>query len=151
MTQPVLQDILIELADAITREINEATFSRTFQAARVYDYTRLLEETTTMKVDVVPEKHEDEALTRQSWKGEGIISIAVREKLKVENIAAVDALTYFVGELRDFWTAPPRRLKYFTGAAPVKRKIVYPYLQIPLRDEGQFVSVLQLHFNLVSQ
>ncbi|MGO9111164.1 MAG: hypothetical protein ACLP9L_18220 [Thermoguttaceae bacterium] len=156
MTAP-LQDILIQLADAMVTEMNAvqsrgaSPFSRKFTAQRVYDYTRDLEETTILRVDAVPEVQEDEPFTRQSWRGTGIVSIAIREKLKVENIAAVDALTYFTGQLRDFWTLPPRRLANFPAAVPIKRKIVYPYLQKQLREHGQFVSVLQLTFNLVSQ
>jgi hypothetical protein len=149
-------DILITIADAMVQELNniQATdpdqFTRQFTAERVYDYTRDLEDTTTMRVDVVPEKQDDDPFTRVSWKGTGIVSIAVREKLKVEDIAAVDALTLFTGELRDFWTLPPRRLALFPAAAPVKRQIVYPYLQKELREKGQFVSVVQLTFHLVS-
>lgn len=130
---------------------NSNPFSTTFGATRVYDYTRDLEDTIDLRVDVVPETHEDEPLTRVSWKGAAVVSVAVRQKIAVENTAAVDALTAFVGQLRDFWTLPPRRLALFPAAAPVKRKIVYPYLQKQLRTHGQFVSVLQLTFNLVSQ
>lgn len=150
-------DLLIQIADAMVAELNAVqaadpeTFSRRFTAERLYDYTRDLEETTTLRVDVVPERQEDEPLTRSAWKGTGIVSIAVREKIKTEDTAAVDALTAFVGELRDFWTLPVRRLANMPAAAPVKRQIVYPYLQKQLRDPGQFVSVLQLTFNLVSK
>ena len=151
-------DLIIQIADAMVAELNAVQspspsnpFSRTFEAERVYDYTRDLEDTLTLRVDVVPETHEDEPLTRVSWNGEAIVSIAVRQKIAVENIAAVDALTAFVGQLRDFWTLPPRRLANMPAAAPVKRKIVYPYLQKQLRTHGQFVSVVQLTFNLVSQ
>ena len=62
----------------------------------------------------------------------------------------MDALTLFVGELRDFSTAPPRRLALFPAATPIKRQVVYPYLPKQLRTPGQFVSVVQLHFLLVS-
>ena len=157
MTEPILQDTLIQIADAMTRELNwvqtqlPTAFSRRFQAERVYDYTRDLEDTVDLRVDVVAEKQDDEPFTRQAWRGTGIVSVAVREKIRVEDIARVDALTYFTGQLRDFWTAPVRRLLYFPAAAPVKRLIVYPYLQKLLRGKGQFVSVLQLTFNLVNQ
>ena len=153
----MVADLLIQIAEAMAQELNiaqaenSAIFSRQFVAERVYDYTRTLEETTTLRVDVVPEKHEDEPLTRSSWKGTGIVSIAVREKIKAEDTEAIDALTAFVGELRDFWTLPVRKLALFPAAAPIKRQIVYPYLQKELRTHGQFVSVLQLTFNLVSQ
>ena len=150
-------DLLIQIADAMAAELNavqtgeSSPFTRSFTAERVYDYWRELEETTTLRVDVVPEKQEDEPFTRSSWKGTGIVSIAVREKVKPENIAVVDALTAFVGELRDFWTLPVRRLEYFPAVAPIKRQIVYPYLPKQLRTPGQFVSVLQLTFNLISK
>ena len=150
-------DLLIQIADAMVQELNwvqtqlPAAFTRKFTAERLYDYTRDLEDTVTLRVDVVPDKHEDEPLTRAAWKGPATVSIAVREKLNVNDIARLDALTAFVGELRDFWTLPVRRLMYFPAAAPVKRLIVYPYLQKQLRTHGQFVSVLQLTFNLVSQ
>ena len=150
-------DLLIQIADAMVQELNwiqaqpAGAFTRKFAAERLYDYTRDLEDTVTLRVDVVPDKHEDEPLTRSSWKGTGTVSIAVREKLNVNDRAKVDALTAFAGELRDFWTLPPRRLLYFPAAAPIKRLIVYPYLQKQLRTHGQFVSVIQLTFNLVSQ
>jgi hypothetical protein len=148
-------DLLIQIADAMVQELNEAAgddqFSQTFVCQRVYDYTRDLEETVTLCVDIVPERQSDEPHTRQAWKGTGIVSIAVRQKVVVEDRAALDALTAFVGQLRDFWTLPVRRLQYFPAAAPLKREVVYPYLQKELRTHGQFVSVLQLTFNLVSQ
>ena len=151
-----MPDLLIQIADAIAQELNAAqaadssTFSQPFTATRVYDYWRELEETTTLRVDVVPEKQEDTPLSRSKWMGTGVVSIAVRQKIKPENVAAVDALTAFVGELRDFWTLPVRRLSLFPAAVPIKRQIVYPYLPKQLRTPGQFVSVLQLTFNLVS-
>lgn len=148
-----LQDYVIQIADAMADELNAAagTFSQPFTATRVYDYTRLLEDTNQLCVDVVPETHEDDPFTRQSWKGIATVSIAVRQKIRPEDIATIDGLTYFVGQLRDFWTCPPRRLNLMPAVAPVRRKIVYPYLQKPLRSPGQFVSVLQLGFMLVSQ
>ena len=119
-----MPDLLIQIADAIAQELNAAqaadssTFSQPFTATRVYDYWRELEETTTLRVDVVPEKQEDTPLSRSKWMGTGVVSIAVRQKIKPENVAAVDALTAFVGELRDFWTLPVRRLSCFPRPCP---------------------------------
>jgi hypothetical protein len=150
-------DLIIQIADAMVQELNwiqtqtPDAFSRPFNAERLYDYTRDLEDTVTLRVDVVPETHEDEPLTRQAWRGPAIVSIAVREKFNVNDTARADALTLFTGELRDFWTTPPRALMYMPAAKILKRKIVYPYLQKQFRTHGQFVSVLQLTFNLVSQ
>jgi len=151
------QDYVVQIAQAIADELNAAqaadpaVFSQQFAATRVYDYTRDLEDTVTLRVDVVPEHHEDEPLTRQAWKGTAVVSVAVRQKVVAEDLDQVDALTYLVGQLRDFWTCPPRPLADMPGAKPVKRKIVYPYLASKLRSPAQFASVLELTYNLVSQ
>ena len=151
-------DLVVQIGDAMVQELNwvqtqlPSAFTRNFKAELLFDYTRTLEDTVTMRVDVVPDKHEDEPLTRESWKGPATVSIAVRQKIpRAREKDLCRELTAFAGELRDFWTLPPRALANMPAAKVVKRQIVYPYLQKQLRDEGQFVTVIQLTFNLVSQ
>ena len=69
-------DTLIAIAQAMADELNEAQaedspFSQRFTAQRVYDYWRELEETTTLRVDVVPERHEDETAHADELEGRG--------------------------------------------------------------------------------
>ena len=79
-------DMLIQIADAMVQELNwvqtqlPAAFTRKFTAERVYDYTRDLEDTVELRVDVVPEKQEDEPLTRRPGRGRASSPIAGAER-----------------------------------------------------------------------
>jgi hypothetical protein len=146
--------LLIQIADAVVREVNEQEFSQPFTAERIYDPERKLEELEAMRVDVLAGDVKTVPLTRTNKLGTYHVDVAMRQVVNRQDPEArnrMDAMGGLLEEISDYFTLPPRRLKYLTQAATVEGQVIYPYLPSHLRHDQQFTSLLRLTMKAASE
>src|SRR5688572_19427482 len=126
--------VLITLADAITAELNDATWDGlTFEAERNYaDWDLELKDFDTLYVDVVPvDFGETELDGRNSVGYSPSVDIAIRKKFRQADLTdagkidleEIDRLVLLVQEMHEFFIKPSddttigRRLQTYTDAS----------------------------------
>lgn len=150
--------ILINIGDAIVAELNSPTpisvsgysfteFSQLFTAERVYDPERQLEDTSTLRVDVILGDIDQTAETRNSQSGEYRIDIGFRKLIDPTDRESIDALGEFVEEVGDYFFHRKMLLQY-PNAKWIKSQVVYPYLLSKMREHTQFNSILRQTFKV---
>jgi hypothetical protein len=92
---------ILQLADAVVADLNAATFSQSFLAARAYIPRWKLEELATIRVTVVPKDDVGERASRSQWQEDYQLDVAIQQKLSSNETAQMDGLILLGQELAD--------------------------------------------------
>ena len=146
-----MDDIIIQIADALVAALNAAPFSLPFEAVRRYRPEYTLAELAELRVTVVPKGYAAEMADRSRDEEDIQIDVAVQKKLgssdgRIDQ-AAADSLMRLVGEIR----RATRRLRLATTppAIRVKTENVPIYSPEHMETKGVFTSVLTITFRVV--
>lgn len=134
-----------DVAAAVVTELNAATFSQAFEAARNYVPSFDRAELKTLHVTVVPKKIEITSLTRSSNQYDVGIDVAVQKKLNTDDNAEIDPLMQLVEEIGEFFRL--RRLASI-AATWIKTENAPIYALEHLDQKRVFTSVLTLTFRI---
>ena len=93
--------VLVDLANAMVTSLNGGTFSVPFQAVRGYRPAVELKDLEAVQVTVVPKALTIIAATRSSSYFDGVIDVAVQQKVDADKLADLDALMGLVQEIAD--------------------------------------------------
>ena len=93
--------VLVELADAIVTSLNGDTFSVPLSAVRGYRPAVELKDLEALQVTVVPKALTISAATRSSSYFDGVIDVAVQQKVDADKLADLDALMGLVQGIAD--------------------------------------------------
>jgi hypothetical protein len=126
-----------------------------FTAERIYNTERQLEDTETLRVDVVLGDIDQSASSRNTQQGDYRIDIAFRQVIDTSVVAAIDALGALVEEVGDYFFHTGRHLALSVnggtvGVGWIKSQVIYPYLPTQLRESSQFVSLLRLTYRAIA-
>ena len=138
--------LVIDIADAVTDELNAGSFGQTFIAERLYRPEFDLAEFKTLRVTVVPKGLSTSGLSRGQNQYDVSVDVAVQKKLTTEDDAEIDPLMSLVEELADFFRL--RRLAGSPGAAWLKTENAPVYAPEHLETKKLFTSVLTFTFRL---
>jgi hypothetical protein len=92
---------ILELADAVVADLNAATLSQPFTAARAYLPRFKLEELATIRVTVVPKDDVGERASRSQWQEDYQLDVAIQQRLGANETAQMDGLILLGQELAD--------------------------------------------------
>jgi hypothetical protein len=152
--------VLADIADAIVTELNEApggtfasdvedppgTWTRAFEAERLYLPVFELKDMATLHVSVVPKAKVSEMTTRKATADEYQVDVAVQKQVDPETLAEVDLLMDLVQEIEDFFRL--RRLTEYTDAVWLRTEIV-AYSMEHLSTMRQFTALITLTYSVV--
>lgn len=157
--------VLVTLADAITAELNAATWDGlSLEWERSYaDWEIDLRTLGQLKGDVVPVAYDETDLDGRGSVGYACsVDIGVRKKFgqpELEqcgriDLAEIDRLVLFVQELHEFFIAPSgsttigRRLQNYTTANWRETTIRSTYSQKHLREMQMFLGVVRVTYDV---
>lgn len=135
---------IIDIADAVTAELNATSFAVAFTAARLYQPFFELKEMGTLRVSVVPAELTITPLGRGSSQHDIEIDVAVQKKLAAASNAEIDALMNLAEAIADHF-----RHKLLPGhatAAWVATVNAPVFSQEHLERFRQFTSVIRFTF-----
>lgn len=140
---------LVQLAQAITDELNSApggTFNLAFTAERKYQVLHELKELgSTLHVSVSPLTEETTAADRGDAEQDASIGIAIQQRVKPEEIDAMDALVELVERVKDYFTGRDIEspiVARWTGS----RFAGEPFRRDHLYQDRTFTCVIVLNF-----
>ena len=137
----------IDIAEAVKTELNAGSFSRDFEAERLYAPKFELPDMKTLHVSVVPHGIESEAGTRTTHRTDVQVDIAIQQKLSKTDAAMageIDELMALVEQIADYLRQ--RQLTDFPHALWIRDQNVPVYSQEHLEQFRQFTSVLTLTY-----
>ena len=158
-----MSDVLIDVADALTAELNAHTFTPAFTAERTYaDWELPLAEGTpdTLRGDVVPASDPSFELDGRGFVVYTVPAvIIIRKKFPAASIqqvtgfnatrvklAEVDALVGLVEDLSE-WLAE-RPLAAFTEASWIETKIQAAIIHAHLRTNHQYTGIIRTTYEV---
>jgi hypothetical protein len=143
--------VVIEIADAVVKVLNDAQLSLSFTAARHFLPEFNLPEMDTLHVSVVPAELDEEIADRSRDRAEYRIHVAVQKRVtQIDgtglDTTAIDALMQLVQEIDDLFRHKP--LTGYETAHWVKTENKPIYDPKHLKEHGQFTSLLILTFRV---
>jgi hypothetical protein len=138
-----MASVIVQVASAVTEELNSATFSIPFTAIRHYQPEFELKDLKSLHVTVVPRGVVITTLDRSRSQYDVQIDVAVQKKFSANTLEEIDPLMDFVQEIEDFFKQ--RSLKT-VGAVWVKTENKPVYAPDHMQEYRQFTSVLTLTF-----
>jgi len=93
--------LVVEVADAMVRTLNEGTFSQSFTAERTYNPERPLAEYTSLRVTVVPKSRDIQFADRSRTQQDVAIDVAIQRR--VASDTETDEMMALVDEVLDYW------------------------------------------------
>ena len=139
--------IITDVAQAVTDELNGATFSQPFTAERQYLPVFELPDMKVLHVTVAPRGIAISALDRGRCQHDVQIDIAVQKKITTDTPAEIDPLMALVQEIADFFKL--RQLVSLPAAVWIKTENAPIYALEHLQELRQFTSVLTLTFKVM--
>jgi hypothetical protein len=138
--------VISDIAEAVTQELNGATFSQAFTAQRAYLPIFELPEMQDLHVTVVPKSVSILPGGRSHNQHDYAIDVAVQKKLNATDNTEIDPLLSLVDEIADHFRL--KRLDSYPGAVWVKTDNEPVYDPEHLDRLRQFTSVLTLTFRV---
>ena len=138
---------IIQIADALVAELNAASFSLPFTAARAYVPRFDLEAMAELRVTVVPKGVEIGGGTRAKSVHDYRLDIGVQQKLDSDDLAGLDALMALVEEIADYL-----RFRRLEGAPEAHRLGIENgpiYVTGHLHEMRLFTSVLTVSYRVM--
>ena len=137
---------IIDIAEAVTNELNGGSFSQPFTVQRHYRPSFELKDMAVLHVTVVPAAMEIQTLGRNLMQQDYRIDVAVQQKLDAGDNAEIDPLMSLVEEIADFFRLRPLSNQ---TAICVKVENAPVYAAEHLDQLRQFTSVLTLTFRIL--
>jgi hypothetical protein len=138
---------IADIAEAVTADINAATFSQPVEAKREYLPHFDLEQMQELKVTVVPKSALTQPGGRAHNQHDYAIDVAVQKKLDKADNPEIDALLTLVDEIADHFRF--KRLSSYPNAMWLKTENQPVYSLEHLEEMRQFTSVLTFTFRLM--
>ena len=139
--------MVIQVAEAVTAELNAAELSQTVTAERHYVPLFELPEMNELHVTVVPRGVQIENADRTRALHDVQIDIAVQKKFETGDLTEIDPLLALVEEIAEWFRL--HRLASFPNARWIKTEHKPLYAQDHWEEFRQFTSVLVLTFRVV--
>lgn len=139
--------VVVDVADAVTEELNAASLSQPVDAKRHYVPVFELPEMNELHVSVAPSGLTVSKADRSRNTHDVQIDIAVQKKFETGDAAEIDPLMDLVEEIGDFFRL--RRLSSYPNAHWVKTENDPVYAQEHWDQLRQFTSVLTFTFRVV--
>jgi hypothetical protein len=138
---------IVQLADAVTAQINAAALSQQVTAQRTYQFERKKEECSQLLVDVLPRQIKTQLAARIFEEGDYGISIVVSQQCNIAETAKLDGLLLFVEDIR-IALASNRRPPALQMAS--LQAIEMPAVLFPdrLRNEGLFRALVVASYRI---
>ena len=137
--------LLVDIADAVVTELNGASLSMPFTAARAYLPQFDLVEMVDLHVTVVPRTTTRVFVTREKTQREYVIHVGVQQKLQSLALAEPDGLMDLVEEIADLFhgntLTDPECVCMSAETAPT-------YVPEHMDEMRQFTGVVALTFRL---
>jgi hypothetical protein len=138
--------MVVDVAQAVTEELNGGSFSQGFTAERHYQPVFELPDMKTLHVTVVPRAITIATLDRGRCQHDVQIDVAVQKKFGSDAPVEIDPLMDLVQEIADFFRQ--RRLAGCPTAVWVKTENAPLYAQEHMNEMRQFTSVLTFSFRI---
>ena len=132
--------LIIDIADAVVSELNDAAFGTPFTATRAYVPRFDLEEMGTLRVTVVPKGVEISTASRSGHQHDYRIDIGVQRKFEQEEAAELDPLMDLVEEIADHFRGAVLETDPQASCVGVENGPIYA--QEHMREGRLFTSVL---------
>lgn len=139
--------VVVDVAQAVTEELNAASLSQQLEAKRLYVPTFDLPEMNTLHVSVAPSGVTVAKADRARNTHDVRVDVAVQKKFESGENAELDPLMNLVEEIADFFRL--RRLASYPNAHWVKTENDPVYSQEHFDQLRQFTSVLTFTFRVV--
>jgi hypothetical protein len=136
---------IVDIAAAVTTELNTHSFSQSFAATRAYLPTFELATMSSLHVTVVPRSVASKSLDRQRDSYDYEIDVAVQQKID-PTLVNLDALVLLVEEIADHFRHEP--LSSLPAARCVGVQNTPVYAAEHLQELRVFTSVLTLTFRM---
>ena len=138
--------LIVDIAQAVTDELNGEAFSQGFTAERHYQPVFELPDMQTLHVTVVPRAISMTTLDRGRCQTDAQIDVAVQKKFASDANPEIDPLMDLVEEIAECFRQ--RRLAALPSAAWVKTENEPLYAQEHMHELRQFTSVLTFTFRV---
>lgn len=135
---------VLQVADAVTAQINAAELSREVTAERLYVPNFDLADLKTMRVSVVPRELLIESLDRSSNRYNAKIDVAVQQKFSTGSHAEIDPLVDLVEEIVDLFRM--KRLPSMPEARCIAVEMPVIYSPEMWDQDRTFTSLMTLTF-----
>jgi len=139
--------VAVNIADAVTEELNAAEWSLPLTAERLYVPSFELPDMNTLHVSVAPRAMEVVAADRQRNTQDVKIDVAVQKKFATGDAAEIDPLMALVEQIADFFHS--RRLASYPNCCWIKTEHAPLYSQEHWDDLRQFTSVITFTWRVV--
>jgi len=137
---------LIEIADAVAAELNDASFDPPFTAVRAYVPTYDLTELADVKVTVVPRSLTLAGGTRSKDAFEAVINVGVQQKVDTSDAPTLDALMGLTQEILDYLRN--KRLDDLPEVLSISAEIAVAVSPEMLVEKRVFCSVLSFTYRV---
>jgi hypothetical protein len=137
---------VLQIADAVTTQLNAAELSQEFVAERLYVPNFDLEDMKELRVSVVPRELTILAHDRTTSKYNARIDVAVQRKFDHGSNAEIDSLIVLIEEIADLFRL--KRLDSMPQARCVQVEHPVIYSHEHWEQYRQFTSLLTLTFQL---
>lgn len=138
----------VEIAEAVTEELNATEFSLPFIAARYRVLSWTPEDLAELRVAVFPSSYASQHASRRHTERRVTVEIAVQKHLRSVDSAAVDPLADLAEEIASHFEAFPR----LAGCCKAVLDTVEndpPYYMAHLNQKSVFTSVITLTFRVL--
>lgn len=137
-----MSSILLNVADAVVKDLNENVFSMEFQAERFYLPQFELKQFRELRVSVVPREQRAERLTREKSAELCGIDIGVQMRFAKQDAANIDPLMALVDEILSLFNG--HELAEMPGAYCTAIKPNPVFAPEHMEQFRQFTSVITL-------
>ena len=138
--------VITDIAEAVVAELNAASFSQSFTAARAYSPEFELPDMETLRVTVVPTGITTQPGSRSHRQHDYTVDVAVQKKLQSADNDEIDALMTLAEEVGDHFRF--QRLPSFPNEMWLKTENDPVYASEHIRELRQFTSILTVTFRV---
>ena len=136
---------IIQVADAVTAELNGHIFSFPFTAIRLYQPVYALQDMKALHVSVVPRGVVSSVLDRSRAQHDIQVDIAVQKKYASDATEALDPLMELVQQIADYFQMRPLAE---IGAVWVRSENKPIYAPEHMQELRQFTSILTVTYRV---
>lgn len=142
-----MPSVVVQIAEAVRAELEDATFSLPFSLRRAYSPTYDLKSMEGVQITVVPEGNQISNADRGRFANAVSIDVAVQRKVASDEPAVVDPLMDLMQEVIDYLKAH-RRLAAFPDASFTRADAKAIYSPAHVAEKRLFTSVTTFTYTL---
>jgi hypothetical protein len=141
-------EVLSLIAQAVTDELNAASWSLAFTAERVYLPIAKLEDRDTLHVTVVPRTYEQSQLSRSANQTDYSIDVGIQQRYSDEANVNIDPLAGLANEIKAAFIR--QKLPTYPTARCIQIQQEPPYSVEHMHELRQFTAVLTLVYRVLA-